>query len=335
MIFFSNSKSKQGDKHKAGEKQKMKIIRNSVCLFIFPHPVTSVVDELKADVDRIFTLGWLRNSLMNKATEWFRGGTDKVLPCDIFKSHRLEWSYLYHCGSHVREINDMVAQYTQDVNLRKKLEASREDDLRALSQFSYANLLKYFTSQNEESWQQFVDSFNRLTPDNSNNDASLSNFFDLVDFISIKTDILNGRSREWGLSINLYDYQPPLMPLSHEIVIESLRDCSRLFNGGNSWAAIYCILKKVDSEFEVEGNQVTGKYTNFVKYIHMIRSDSSLPALPDCKADNLRKKADTLDIEDIESWNDNVLKDLAKAFKRAIYLRRQSDGDSSKIGEDS
>ena len=335
MIFFSNSKSKHGDKHKTGEKPEMKKISTSYCFFLYPYTIEPLFNELKADVDRIFTLGWLRNSLMNNASEWLQRGSDKTLPCDIFRSHRLEWSYLYHCGSHVREINDMVAQYTQDVNLRKKLEASREEDLRALCRFSYANLLKYFTSQNEESWQQFVNRFNRLTPDDSNNDASLSKFFDLVDFISIKTDILNGRSRDWGLSINLYEYQPPLMPLSHEIVRESLRDCSRLFKGDNSWAAIYCVLKKVDSEFEVEGNQVTSKYTTFVNYINMIRSDESLSALPDCKADNLRKKAGTLDIEDIESWNDKDLKDLAKAFKRAVYLRRQSDGDSAKIGEDS
>lgn len=335
MIFFSKSKSKHGDKQKAGEKPEMKKISTSYCFFLYPYAIESLFNELKAEVDRIFTLGWLRNSLMNNASEWLQSGTCKTLPSDIFRNHRLEWSYLYHCGSHVREINDMVAQYSQDVNLRKKLEESREVDLRTLSQFSYANLLKCFTSQKKESWKQFVDSFNKLTPDDSNNDASLSKFFDLVDFISIKTDILNERSREWGLSINLYDYQPHLMPLSHEIVIESLRECSRLFNDDNSWAAIYCILKKLDSKFEVEGNQVTSKYTSFVKYINMIRSEASLSALPDCKTDNLRKKAGKLVNKDIENWNDNDLEALAKAFRHSTYLRRQYDGDSAKDDEDS
>lgn len=321
MILISKKKK---DKNVEIEPQRSDSnkIKESHCFLLYSSPIESVVMDLKEKENELFSLGWLRRFLREQVGEWLKVEDSGELPYSVFYNHRVTWSFLSQCGSQREEICGLIELVTREDNLRKKLEAEREQVLRELSRFSYVNLLTLLKSDNKkESWQQFEKKIGSLSYDESTDNAGLDRFFRLVDRISILTDFLNGRSKEWGISVNIYDYDTPLKPLSHEIIVQSLKECKDLFKHDYYWSAIYAILKKHHSEFEYEGKRITSTYPSFVDYINKVREE--LPELRDCEESNLRKSFDAKKLnENIEQWDDD-LKPLGKKFKTAIYQNRQ------------
>ena len=198
-----------------------KALRNEV----FSKPMQRRMAMMLQNADRLFSIGWLRKRLwadlasrVQEAAASEYGCYAHVLQGDY--ESRFAWHFLSVCGKSLAEIKRKIDNAYDDGEPLRELLDDREELIREFARMQLSNTWEH-VKDDDRSWRSFA---HRMPFGEANRQGDINRFFDILDRISLITDIVCGKAAEYGLEVDysrMGDLQqiPPELdtPRAHEL----------------------------------------------------------------------------------------------------------------------
>lgn len=271
------------------------------------------IEMMLENADQLFSLGWLRKRLWKEfqeavknmpATEY--GDYRKLLQGSMAGRFMMKYlsTYKYSFNSIKRAVDNAY----NGIDVLKELEKEREDLIQEFACMQQSRTWEQ-VNKKDDSWLKFA---RRMPLDNDNLEHENNRFFQLLDRISIITDILRGDDEEYGLTIDYDGYTPTnykkKKELTDELLFEAIEKCSVHIISKSSWAAVFGVLRDDYG------------YDNATQFERELSRMKFTKNLPDCPAGTISKTFSNNDYlkNEIEAWYEGKFSDLAAAFRKAI-----------------
>lgn len=207
------------------------------------------MDMMLQNANKLFSLGWLRKRLWKEfvnligetpATEY--GNYSRVLLGGY--ERRFMWEYLSVCQKSISDLKRILENAYDDTDPLKELLEEREELIREFARMPLSKTWECVKNDNH-SWRNFA---RRLPFADFSRKEDITRFFLILDRISVITDILCRKAKEYGLEVDYslldtYDVQEQRKQISDEVLIEALKSVGSFLTTDSTWTAVYCVLR--------------------------------------------------------------------------------------------
>lgn len=206
-------------------------------------------EKMLHDANTLFSLGWLRKQLWRELK-----GITRVIEPTEYRNYsyvlqgdnekKFMWQFLSVCLKSVEEVKKVIDNAYDTQAPIMELVEERDELIRDFASMplsrSWENVKK-----DAQSWRNFA---NRLPYDDPGRKEEIANFFEVLDHISVITDIICKRADEYELEVDYsaiedYDNEKKSKELTDEILVRAIESVSHLMNSQSAWAAIFCVLR--------------------------------------------------------------------------------------------
>lgn len=228
---------------------------------IYSRAMQHRMDMMLQNADTLFSLGWLRKRLWKEfsrligevpATEY--GNYSHVLQ-GSFESCFM-WEFLSACQKSVADLKRIIENaYDSQDPLRELLE-DREELIREFACMPLSRTWEC-VKDDDQSWRSFA---RRLPFDDPGKREGFARFFEILDRISVITDIVCHRAHKYGLNVDYssladYDLEQRCKALTDEVLVRAIEAVGYHLTSQSRWAVVYCVLRddygyENQSEFE-------------------------------------------------------------------------------------
>ena len=216
---------------------------------IFSKAMQRRMDMMLQNADSLFSLGWLRKRLwkdfairVGKVPATENGDYASVLQGSY--ESRFIWEFLSVYKKSVADLKRIIenAYDTQDP-LQELLE-EREELIREFARMSLSKTWEC-VKDDDLSWRNFA---RRMPLNDSSRKADVARFFEMLDRISIITDIVCHRAHEYGLDVDYssmedYDLEQRRKALTDEVLVRAIESVSYHLASYSAWTVVYCVLR--------------------------------------------------------------------------------------------
>ena len=206
-------------------------------------------EKMLHDANTLFSLGWLRKYLWRELK-----GITRVIEPTEYRNYsyvlqgdnekKFMWQFLSVCLKSVEEVKKVIDNAYDTQAPIMELVEERDELIRDFASMplsrSWENVKK-----DAQSWRNFA---NRLPFDDPGRKEEIANFFEVLDHISVITDIICKRADEYELEVDYsaiedYDNEKKSKELTDDILTKAIESVSHLMNSQSAWAAIFCVLR--------------------------------------------------------------------------------------------
>ena len=206
-------------------------------------------EKMLHDANTLFSLGWLRKYLWRELK-----GITRVIEPTEYRNYsyvlqgdnekKFMWQFLSVCLKSVEEVKKVIDNAYDTQAPIMELVEERDELIRDFASMplsrSWENVKK-----DAQSWRNFA---NRLPFDDPGRKEEIANFFEVLDHISVITDIICKRADEYELEVDYsaiedYDNEHKRKELTDEILARAIESVSHLMNSHSAWAVIYCVMR--------------------------------------------------------------------------------------------
>ena len=272
-------------------------------------------EKMLHDANTLFSLGWLRKRLWSDLKVVIKGvdateyrNYSYVLQSDNEK--KFMWQFLSVCLKSVEEVKKVIDNAYDTQAPIMELVEERDELIRDFASMplsrSWENVKK-----DAQSWRNFA---NRLPFDDPGRKEEIANFFEVLDHISVITDIICKRADEYELEVDYsaiedYDNEKKSKELTDEILVRAIESVSHLMNSQSAWAAIFCVLR---DDFGYSNQSAFERRINGLKFKKKMKS---------CPTDTISSTFSNNDYlsKPIETWpKEKKFFKLADAFRQKL-----------------
>ena len=206
-------------------------------------------EKMLHDANTLFSLGWLRKYLWRE----LKGITRVIEPTEYRNySYALQgdnekkfmWQFLSVCLKSVEEVKKVIDNAYDTQAPIMELVEERDELIRDFASMplsrSWENVKK-----DAQSWRNFA---NRLPFGDPSRKEEISKFFEVLDHISVITDIICKRAEDYELEVDYsaiedYDHEKKRKELTDDILTKAIESVSHLISTHSAWAVIYCVMR--------------------------------------------------------------------------------------------
>lgn len=207
------------------------------------------VEMMLRNANMLFSIGWLRKRLWTEL-----GRRISEIPATEYENYG-RWLRNHF---EIRFILEFLSAYQKSLasirqiignayNTQSPLEELMEERDELIREFACMPLSKTWNCVKDdgESWHQFAHRFPFGDPGKK---EEIDRFFEILDRISIITDILCRRAKEYGLEIDyssmpdskmLYEYEGAF----DEVLARAIENVSFYMSKKSAWAVVFCVLR--------------------------------------------------------------------------------------------
>jgi len=299
------------------------------------------------NANMLFSLGWLRKQLWTRFQQSVAAisASEMADYASIFNQSDesvFTWLFLIHHRTTLDNVRAMAIDNFDGENTRQTLFNRRLELIDELSRIHFSSLWTNITSAKPRSWNTIARRM-RIKELYDKNPSVLDEFFVIIDELSIITDILFMRqAKNYGIDIDIDEYQRPILPMTTDLLINALNDCAPYFkNDGSKWAAVYYLMKEDYHDFIINGTNILKskrQFENFiVDYMNKPSGIARLGPLPNCyegaiskaTSNNCINKDDTYMDKRISQWPEGEMKLMATELRKAIARQRGCEEDGN------
>jgi len=207
------------------------------------------MDKMLQNADRLFSLGWLRKRLWatlsrhiadTPATEF--GDYGRVLQGGY--ESRFLWGYLSACQKAVTDIRRTLDSAYEGSDPLQELLEDREELIREFARMSLSRTWEC-VKDDDQSWRNFA---RRMPLNDPARRDEIDRFFEIIDRISVITDIVCHRAHEYGVKVDYtalqdYDRQQQRMALTDEVLARAIEAVSYHLSSYSAWTVVFCVLR--------------------------------------------------------------------------------------------
>lgn len=241
------------------------------------------MEMMLQDANRLFSLGWLRKQLWKKLTGYINdepanefGDYRKILMGT--PESRFAWEFLSVYRKSLPDIRKKIENAFEGTNPLEELLEEREE---LIMEFARMSLSKAWEKVGDDilSWRNFA---HRMPFDDVSRKDEIPRFFEIIDRISVITDIACGHAKAYGLEVDRscmkgYNAIQLRVKLTDELLVQAIEKWSVYLNTQSAWAVVYCVLR---DDFG---------YTNVAQFERDIVQLPFNKKLPDCPKDTVSK----------------------------------------------
>lgn len=216
---------------------------------IFSYAMQRRMDMMLQNADQLFSLGWLRKRLWKEwsrriqeepATEY--GNYSHVLQGSFESSFM--WEFLSVCQKSLASIKRILGNAYERQDPLGELLEEREELIREFARMPLSKTWEY-VKDDDLSWRNFA---RRLPLNDPSRKEDISHFFEMLDRISVITDIVCHRASEYGLEVDYssmgdYEIEQRRAELTDEVLVKAIEAVSYHFSSQSAWAAVYGVLR--------------------------------------------------------------------------------------------
>ena len=281
----------------------------------YSNAVQQLANAMKLKADMLFSLGWLRKRLWRE----LKRVVDNT-PQDEFTNYgerlhdspemRFLWAFMSNIQYSLKDIRCQLDNVLPREDPAQQLYDERNYLIEELASIKYAGQL-YLLIDDDQSWRKFA---RRMPFNDVNGQATLQQFFQLLDRISLITDILCGNGAKYNIFIDVADLntvrtEQKQLEMSDAILIKALESCYTYFNSKSAWAAVFCVMR------DDYGYQNMSDFERNIAQLSFFKISKQCPLGTISKAlsDNLYMK------KPIKTWPaSSKFTKFAKALRQAI-----------------
>ena len=207
------------------------------------------MNAMLKNADRLFSIGWLRKRLWKEL-----GCRISEIPATEYENYgrwlrnhfeiRFMLEFLSAYQKSLASIRQIIGNAYDTLNPLEELMEEREELIR---KFACMPLSKTWNCvrDDEESWRQFAHRFPFSNPEKK---EEIACFFEILDRISIITDILCRRAKEYELEVDYSSMPDNKMLYEHEgsfdeALSRAIENVSSYMTSKSAWAVVYCVLR--------------------------------------------------------------------------------------------
>lgn len=285
----------------------------------FSQPMQRRMEMMQRNADRLFSIGWLRKRLWKELTSIVQttAATEYADYRSVLRGSfemRFAWEFLSVCQKSLSQVKRVLENAYDDTDPLQELMIERESLIDEFACLPLSRTWEYVKDDND-SWRKFA---RRIPLGDQMKQADITAFFELLDRISLMTDILCGRAAKYGLevdysSLEKYKAGERKVEITDEIVIHAVEDCAAHLNTQSDWTAVYCVLRDDYGMMNVS------------EFERMVTGFTFSKQVPPCPEGTITKTLSnhTQLRNPIDTWTvDNKFLKKAKAFRESIKKRR-------------
>ena len=272
-------------------------------------------EKMLHDANTLFSLGWLRKYLWRELK-----GITRVIEPTEYRNYsyvlqgdnekKFMWQFLSVCLKSVEQVKKVIDNAYDTQAPIMELVEERDELIRDFASMplsrSWENVKK-----DAQSWRNFA---NRLPFDDPGRKEEIANFFEVLDHISVITDIICKRAEEYELEVDYsaiedYDNEQKSKELTDEILVRAIESVSHLMNSHSAWAVIYCVMR---DDFGSDNKSAFERRINGLKFKKKMKS---------CPKDTISSTFSNNDYlsKPIETWpKEKKFFKLADAFRQKL-----------------
>jgi hypothetical protein len=207
------------------------------------------VEMMLRNANMLFSIGWLRKRLWTEL-----GRRISEIPATEYENYgrwlrnhfeiRFILEFLSAYQKSLASIRQIIGNAYDTQNPLEELMEDREELIR---EFACMPLSKTWNcvKDDDESWHQFAHRFPFGDPGKK---EEIDRFFEILDRISIITDILCRRAKEYGLEIDYSSMPDSKMLYEHEgsfdeVLAKAIENVSFYMTKKSAWAVVFCVLR--------------------------------------------------------------------------------------------
>lgn len=273
------------------------------------------VEKMLHDANTLFSLGWLRKYLWRELK-----GITRVIEPTEYRNYsyvlqgdnekKFMWQFLSVCLKSVEEVKKVINNAYDTQAPIMELVEERDELIRDFASMplsrSWENVKK-----DAQSWRNFA---NRLPFGDPSRKEEISKFFEVLDHISVITDIICKRAEDYELKVDYsaiedYDHEKKRKELTDDILTKAIESVSHLISTHSAWAAIYCVMR---DDFGHSNQSVFERRINGLKFKKEMKS---------CPKDTISSTFSNNDYlsKPIETWpKEKKFFKLADAFRQKL-----------------
>lgn len=202
------------------------------------------------NADKLFSIGWLRKRLWKElgsrisevpATEYENYG--RLLQYNYEVRFMLE--FLSVCQKSLADIRQIIGNAYDTQSPLEELKEEREELIREFARMSLSKTWEQ-VRDDDESWRKFA---HRLPLNDPNMKDDIARFFEILDRISIITDIVCHRAKEYGLDVKYNsstthdDWGEQRGDLTDEKLARAIEVVSYFLTKKSAWVVVFCVLR--------------------------------------------------------------------------------------------
>ena len=272
-------------------------------------------EKMLKDANTLFSLGWLRKYLWRELK-----GITRVIEPTEYRNYsyvlqgdnekKFMWQFLSVCLKSVEEVKKVIDNAYDTQAPIMELVEERDELIRDFASMplsrSWENVKK-----DAQSWRNFA---NRLPFDDPGRKEEIANFFEVLDHISVITDIICKRADEYELKVDYsaiedYDHEKKRKELTDDILTRAIESVSHLMNSHSAWAVIYCVMR---DDFGSDNKSAFERRINGLKFKKKMKT---------CPKDTISSTFSNNDYlsKPIETWpKEKKFFKLADAFRQKL-----------------
>lgn len=216
---------------------------------IFSMAMQRRMEMMLQNANTLFSLGWLRKRLWKElgsrigevpATEY--GNYARVLQGSY--ESRFTWGFLSVCQKSVADIKRIIENAYETHDPLEELLEEREELIREFARIPLSKTWEC-VKDDDQSWRNFA---RRLPLNDTNRKEDIAHFFEILDRISIITDIVCHRAHEYGLDVDYssiadYDLEQRRRALTDDVLARVIEAVSYHLSSYSAWTVVYCVLR--------------------------------------------------------------------------------------------
>lgn len=283
---------------------------------IFSRTMQRRMEMMLQEADRLFSLGWLRKRLWKELKEFVNSEPASEF-CDYRRilmgsfEGRFAWEVLSVHRKSLPDIRKRIENAFEGTNPLDELLEEREE---LIMEFARMPLSRAWENVKDDimSWRSFA---RRMPVMDASRKDDICHFFEVLDRISVITDIACGHAKEYGLEVDHsgtedFKRKQQQAKLTDELLIKSIEKCSAFLTTNSGWAVVFCVLR---DDF---GFDNTRQFERDIVELHFTKK------LPGCPKETVSKtiRNNPYMYDSVNKWpSDKKLTKAAKAFRETLH----------------
>lgn len=201
------------------------------------------------NANTLFSIGWLRKRLWEELGSRISGipATEYENYGSWLRNHfeiRFMLEFLSAYQKSLPSIRQIIGNAYDALNPLEELLVEREELIREFASMSLSKTWNC-VKDDDVSWRQFAHRFPFSDPGKK---EEIDSFFKILDRISIITDILCRRAKEYGLEVDYSSMPDNIMLYEHEgltdeVLARAIENVSFYMTKKSAWAVVFCVLR--------------------------------------------------------------------------------------------